>query len=97
MGIAPCAYSVCKAARRSVPLADFLDSVFSFSPNQVRATLRSRQTAIAAIAYKYPKANFCEHLLSFKQPKRYQQQMKFTDFASKSLNKLIHSLNGKYV
>ena len=94
VGIAPCTYNVCKAARRSVPLADFLDSAFSFSHSEVRATLRSRKTVIA---YKYPKASFCERLLSFKQPKHYQQQMKFIGFASKSFNKLIHSLNGNYV
>ena len=93
VGIAPCTYSVYKAAHSLVLLVDALEAVI-ISPRKVSAAHRSCK---GFLLHYYPKAKFCKHLFSFQQPKSFQQQMKLTGFASKSLNKLIHSLNGNYV
>ena len=102
VGNAPCTYSVYKAAHRKEVVQSldvghhFSPSQVnaSFSPSQVKARLRSFQTVLRI---DYPLANFCKDLFSSVQPKSTKQQMKFTGFASKSLNKLIHSLNGNYI
>ena len=95
VGIAPCTYSVYKAAHRT-EVVQSLDvghlsspsQVNAFSPSQVKACLRSFQTILRI---DYPPATFCKDLFSSVQPKRTKQQMKFTGFASKSLNQLIHA------
>ena len=87
VGIAPCTYSVYKAAHSFVLLADAVEAV-NFSPRQVRAAHRSCK---GFLLQYYPKARFCKDLF------RFQQQVMFSGFASKSLNKLTHSLNGNYV
>ena len=80
VGIAPCTYSVYKAAHRSDQVV-LLESPNSFSPRTVSAYHRS--------------CTFLPYGLSL--PTCVQQRVKFSGFACKSLNKLIHSLNGNYV
>ena len=93
VGIAPCTYSVYKAVHRLVLLVVAVAEVY-FSPRQVSAAHRSCKGFLFP---QNPKAKFCNDLFCSQLPTSYQQQMKFTGFASKSLNKLIHSLNGNYV
>ena len=64
------------------------------SQKQVSASHRSCNPLLLGTN---PKASFCRDLFSFRQPKCLQQRMKISGFACKSLNKLIHSLNGNYV
>ena len=93
VGTAPCTYSVYKAAHSQYSVASASPS--SFSPRQVSAYHRS--CIMLLPAYSLPKASFCKDLLSMTLPTCIQQRMKFSGFACKSLNKLIHSLNGNYV
>ena len=92
-GYAPCTYSVYKDAHSFASVALVVVAV-SVSPRQVSAIHRSCNSSLSG---RNPKASFCRYLFSFRQPKCTQQRMKFSDFACKSLNKLIHSLNGSYV
>ena len=109
VGIAPCTYSVYKAAHRREVASDLVSVVTAplFSPSQVKAIHRANfsscqvqsnlRSCKAVLKIEFPLATFCKDLISSSQPKSNQQLMKFTGFASKSLNKLIHSLNGNHV